>query len=827
MISGEAASQIVTTAATLQGEVEPKGAPTTYRFEYVDEASFNESGWAGARSLGEGEIADPKAPATPVSAPIAGLAPGTTYRFRIVATNHCNPLKAEEICTTEGEREGGGEVPRAFTTYPVPEAPLPCPNAALRVGPSAALPDCRAYELVTPPDAAGLQSGEDAGFDTSLASPAGESLIFGTGIGALPGSDGNGFADSYEAVRDAGNGWHNADDGPSGAQARIPRRLAVSPDHQYVLWEVYGSYGGSLSILDQRTTYIRRPEGVIRPECAPPSELEGLFEFVGCAEPGFKNETAAKPVWITAAAGHVIFLTGADGEAQQLREDAPPTETRAIYDRTPAGLHTVSLLPGDVTPAKGQSASYDGASADGSVVLFDLEGSTPLYARIDNAATVEVAESSWTFAGASQHGDRVFYVRPNAGQPFLPGTNIPQGDLFACDIRSGPCAGLEKTHDPIQIGSGEESILVNVSADGSRVYFVSPKQLDGSKGKAGADNLYLWDGTAIHFIATLDEADVNGIKTVEGRTEGLGLWDAAQDGARNSGPASHLGSATDPSRTTPDGSVLLFQSHADLTPPYEAKGHSEVYRYDASANGGAGGLACLSCNPTGAPASSDAQLQSSGNGSPVRANAPVANLSADARTVFFQSDDRLVPADTDGLTDVYEWEAEGAGGCRRPGGCVSLISSGQSANPNYLYAVSADGSNVFFDTVDSLVPQDAVDSPPSIYDARVDGGIPQPPAPPGECLGEACQPAVLVPGDATPASLVFNGPGNLLVQPAAKPTPKTLTRAQKLAKALKACAKKRKSQRKRCEAQARGRYGKKAKRATRARHASSHGRGTR
>ncbi len=206
----------------------------------------------------------------------------------------------------------------------------------------------------------------------------------------------------------------------------------------------------------------------------------------------------------------------------------------------------------------------------------------------------------------------------------------------------------------------------------------------------------------------------------------------------------------------------------------------------------------------------------------------MANLTADGGTVFFQSDERLALADGDGLTDVYEWKAPGAGGCARQGGCIALISSGHSSFPDYLYAVSPSGRDVFIDTADSLATQDTDGGVPSIYDARVNGGFAPPPAPNGECLGEACQPAAVAPNDVTPASLVFDGPGNLLFQPAVKPKAKVKpTNAQKLAKALRACKQKRKSQRKRCEAQARRRFGKQAKKAVRARHASSHGRAAR
>ncbi len=149
-VSEQTVSQVTTAAATLRGKVDPGAAASSYRFQYTSEADFLENGWANAirLPLPEGEIGA-QAPATAVSAPIAGLAPGTEYRFRIVATNHCKPLEPTVQCVTQGEGKQGEEGSDAsFSTYPEPFLAGPCPNEALRSGPSALLPDCRAYELV-------------------------------------------------------------------------------------------------------------------------------------------------------------------------------------------------------------------------------------------------------------------------------------------------------------------------------------------------------------------------------------------------------------------------------------------------------------------------------------------------------------------------------------------------------------------------------------------------------------------------------------------------------------------------------------------------------
>ena len=83
------------------------------------------------------------------------------------------------------------------------------------------------------------------------------------------------------------------------------------------------------------------------------------------------------------------------------------------------------------------------------------------------------------------------------------------------------------------------------------------------------------------------------------------------------------------------------------------------------------------------------------------------------------------------------------------------------------------------------------------YDARVcarEGPcLNQSPPASTECEGETCQGAPgAPPSQPAPASSTFNGPGNLAAPPAlpvAKPTTVAQIRAEKLAKALKACHK--------------------------------------
>ena len=68
------------TAATLEGTVNPEGAPTTYRFEWGTSASYGHS--TAVEELG-GEEYESEA----VEAQLTGLLPDTTYHFRLCAEN--------------------------------------------------------------------------------------------------------------------------------------------------------------------------------------------------------------------------------------------------------------------------------------------------------------------------------------------------------------------------------------------------------------------------------------------------------------------------------------------------------------------------------------------------------------------------------------------------------------------------------------------------------------------------------------------------------------------------------------------------------------------
>ena len=110
-VSTNAAEGISEQGAVLRGSVDPEGSPTSARFEYGTTTSYG-----GAMDLPRLAF---DAAATPVTAPLSGLVPGTVYHYRLVA-----------------ESNGGGEAAspdRTFTTTSGegPTPPPPPPPAGL------------------------------------------------------------------------------------------------------------------------------------------------------------------------------------------------------------------------------------------------------------------------------------------------------------------------------------------------------------------------------------------------------------------------------------------------------------------------------------------------------------------------------------------------------------------------------------------------------------------------------------------------------------------------------------------------------------------------
>lgn len=215
------------------------------------------------------------------------------------------------------------------------------------------------------------------------------------------------------------------------------------------------------------------------------------------------------------------------------------------------------------------------------------------------------------------------------------------------------------------------------------------------------------------------------------------------------------------SRFSQDGNTLVFTSPKALRGETDhPTGTTQLYRYVL----GDDQLQCVSCGPADAPVKGSAAISNwtgVGNKSHAEPRPAVDSraLSEDGETVFFDTPWRMVAADRNDVSDVYELR----------GGKVHLISSGASVDTagtepglggSFFVDSSASGRDVFFTSVQGLVPTDQ-DGSYDMYDARVDGGFAAPPPPPTPCSGEACKPPLSEsPPGARVGSLAGSGRGN-------------------------------------------------------------------
>ncbi|HYM53968.1 MAG TPA: hypothetical protein VES97_01290, partial [Solirubrobacteraceae bacterium] len=408
--------------------------------------------------------------------------------------------------------------------------------------------------------------------------------------------------------------------------------------------------------------------------------------------------------------------------------------------------------------------------------------------------------------------------------------------------------------------------VIGASEDGSYVYFVANGALtpDAARGRCSNEPKARPRGTTCNLYVR-HHNDATGEWEPTKLIAALSFEDMPDWGG---GSTRRADFAYMTSRVSPNGRYLAFMSNRSLTgydnEDVSGKGRldEEVFLYDANEQR----LVCVSCNPTGARPRGvfDAGLGRGGKGEGLGLVADRPEIWSEYRNVpddhwlagsipgwtslgiedalyqsrylldsgrlYFNSADALVSLKAPtrqetvqgaeqevGVENVYEYEPNATGGCQAEGGCVGLISSGASQHESAFLDASASGNDVFFLTAGKLSPRD-VDTSFDVYDAHVCGSEcpSQEESSPPPCQEEACQGSFSPgPAFAPPASATSSGSGNIapLVQvlgakTTPKPAPKPLTRAQKLARALKACRKnKQRSKRLACERQARKKYG--------------------
>jgi hypothetical protein len=835
LLESSGAGAVSSTAATLQAEVDPNTVDTRLRFEYGAEVGGYDHVTATV-DLGSGSAFQG------VSQAIQGLEPFTTYHYRVILENAFGTVEGEDHSfTTQGSAVAG-------------------------------LSDGRVWELVSPPDKNGIPLEAITPYGGDIQAAAGGSGLAYIANGAIDSEpSGNlSFAQSQLLAHRGASGWSSQDiatphDSPVGVQALSEYKL-FSNDLSAGVVEPAGATPLSFE-ASERTPYIHESNGEYEPLVYPGDVPQGT-KFGGTE---FHPESFQSGVGFDMATpdlSHIVLsspavLTSpsfAGGGKESLYEWA--AGSLGLISQIPAGT---AVLCGGTGPAcspaavKGLGSSLGltnlqmrhALSTDGSRIVFSA--GQDLYIRdMGYGETVRLdvlqegapgGPGSPFFQDASADGSRVFFTDTSK---LTDDSTAREGfpDLYMCEI--GHQSGhLSCTLSDISVdhNSGEaaaiQGMTIGGGEDGNDVYFVANGVLatgatSGDCVKANPEqqpagalcNLYKYDtaNKRTTLVAVLSGRDVNDWQSLFG---------------------TDLGYLT--ARVSPNGRFLAFMSQRSLTGYDNRDAHSgqpdqEVYLYDAAADGGSGKLSCASCNPTGArPAGVfdagaipgmlvDRPL--SWRGQWLAASIPgwtktdlnraryQSRYLSNSGRLFFNAADALVPQDSNGVEDVYQYEPPGTGGCtessptfgKASGGCVGLISSGTSNEESAFLDASESGNDVFFLTAARLAPVD-VDSADDVYDAHVCGAESScpslPSSPPPACEGDACQSPSAAPEDPTPASLIFQGPGDVTfaAPPVATPKAKSPTRAQKLARALRACGKKQARKRPACRRQARRAYG--------------------
>jgi hypothetical protein len=696
--SGLTPSGAVSVATTQQGGF---GYDTHYRFQYVSQKSFTEHGWANpeetaSMDLGSGDTTEN------ISDVLPALTPGETYRYRVVAVNTA---------------PGTSPVEGAEQTLVVPVRPSAggsggCPNEVFRTGLSAHLPDCRAYEQLTPVDKEGAEEpfhysggietavlvGEDGEHAVLEASPVSYGL--GSGSGQSP----------YLFSRREGAGWMMTAGAPTletgidsvnpqvysanltqiaFETAYAPSTFSESPDVEYKVGPVGGPYTTAASVPHK-------------------DEQEALSLGEGYG-------------WV-AANGGLSKLVFATRDHTLVGEESTGTKSGSdLYEYTPGGglrqlnvietggeTVTIGSCGARVAHGEEEGALYHvtsgphSVSADGSRIFFEAvpgkncSEPSDLYMRMNGAETVDIG--AYKFLGANAEGTRL--LLESGGE--MMGYNT---ETKTVEHQSGGEVASAGELDRLGIPVRTEPQGTDPLFHPRFTYWEPPS---GEPGQ-----VYRYDSVE-HLIECISCASsfdpdpkqpafFDGVEGIPDINAGLPDYTTVSGNGE-------FAFFTTPAALVPqdvDGEIPIENElHGGPNPEYFNVGKttspsSDIYEWRAAGVDGCGQVqGCLA-------------LITDGRGGYLNLLLGTAD---EGRDVFFYTRSVLSPADH---------EPEGS------------IGEG------------------------------------NIYDARVDGGQAPPPPRPVECEGDACSTPPSAPNDPTPSSLTFTGNGNIAQSSPAKPAAKS------------------------------------------------------
>jgi Tol biopolymer transport system component len=655
-----------------------------------------------------------------------------------------------------------------------------CPNEARRVEQGTVamnLPDCRAFELASP----GSILAQD--LEPTRPSVLGGAIAYYT---PHPATSADSSGPFYLASRGPG-GWSVESVAPQDSPAALQldeceQNVHFSPDLSMVVDEE-GWFEASEPAHCKRNAKVIVPgelfpyRNVFLHEIATgsnqllnltPEEVAPANAKFQDASDDFQRIVFSEEAQLTAdsPAGYNFYLW-ADGAIRLLT--VLPNGTPAPGELVEATGH--KSRAGATVPGSGFAPLSGAVSGDGKRIYFYAGSGLYLRENADRpqsaisaggctepamACTRQIDASQGpgpggggVFAWASSDGSKVFFTaesRLTADST----AEADRADLYEYDVDSGQLTDL--TADGAE--AADVRGVSGAAEDGSYIYFVangvlasgaSPGSCNGAEAPGQQCNLYLAHGGSIDFIATLAQADKAAWRErtfLDSRRKPRGL-------AANASPS---------------GAYLAFGSIESLT-GYDNRdidsGNSDrqIFLYDAVANGGEGQLSCASCIPDGSRPSAPVGIAFDVDFGPFTPGGNAswkANAVLDDGRVFFDSEEALVKADSNGRVDVYQYEK----------GSHRLISSGTHAGASRFMGVTPDGADLFFRTPQPLLGSDRDGENASLYDARVGGGFLEPPPSPPACNAEGCRAAAVTAPPFAPQPTATRRAGNPKARPA-------------------------------------------------------------